>query len=127
MVERLMILKDGDLNDEITKGTLSKGQSFNTEDDDDSAANDSPLQGEEDSVQQGEDDSVQQGEDDSPKASTNDIHLLSPEDHKRRLLLLLNSPSMDSVNDPEGSVSDIPLIEKIKKKKRRTVDRPVIY
>lgn len=113
MVERLFVLKNGNLTDEMESGNLSKSHSFNTEDDDDSAANESVAN---ESIQQGEDES-------SPK--TKPAISLSPDDHKRRLLLLA-SPSIDSINDPEGSVSDIPSAEKAKKKKRRTIDKPVI-
>lgn len=118
MVERLFVLKNGNLTDEMESGNLSKSHSFNTEDDDDSAANESVAN---ESVAN---ESIQQGEDESsPK--TKPAISLSPDDHKRRLLLLA-SPSIDSINDPEGSVSDIPSAEKAKKKKRRTIDKPVI-
>jgi len=110
MVERLIILKTGDVDNDIEHGRLSKGQSFNTDDDDSLPP-----------------DTLPQAEDDGSKTSKSDSNLLTPLDQKRSLLSL-TSPSMDSVNDPEGSISDIPFSEKIKKKRqRRTIDKSVIY
>ncbi len=103
MVERLFILKSNDNNNE-----LKKDQSFNTDDEESL-----PL------------DSLKQVEDENSK--TSDFNLLKPDDFKRNLLLL-HSPSIDSINDPDGSISDNPISDKIKKKKsRRTIDTTVIY
>jgi len=110
MVERLIILKTEDLDVGTEHGSLSKGQSFNTDDDDSLPP-----------------DILPQGEYDGSKTSKSESNLLTPLDQKRSLLSL-TSPSMDSVNDPEGSVSDVPFSEKIKKKRqRRTIDKSVIY
>jgi hypothetical protein len=105
MVERLFILKSNDNNNE-----LKKDQSFNTDDEESLPS-----------------DSLQQVEDENSKISISDYNLLKPDDFKRNLLSL-HSPSMDSINDPDGSISDNQISEKIKKKKsRRTIDTTVIY
>ena len=99
MVERLLILKQSSLNESIDKpDPVNKNPSFNTDDDD----------------------SMTTGE-----LSKSNENLLSL-DVPKRSLLSLNSPSMDSVNDPDGSISDNPIGEKTKKKKRRTAERLVI-
>jgi hypothetical protein len=108
MVERLLILKHSDLNNSNEKPEpVKKNQSFNTDDDDSLTAGD-----------------LQQTEQDDQLSKSNE-NLLSL-DVPKRSLLSLNSPSMDSVNDPDGSISDNPIGEKLKKKKRRTAERPVI-
>jgi hypothetical protein len=64
--------------------------------------------------------------DDDDSGTKSNENLLSVHESKRTLLSL-NSPSIDSVNDPEGSISDNPIIEKVKKKKqRRPIERFVI-
>jgi hypothetical protein len=110
MVERLLILKSSGLNDEADKGTMMpRTQSFNTDDDESLPPDD-----------------LQQAEDDSPKTSKSNINLLTPLDIQRSLLSFA-SPSFDSINDPEGSISDNPTLEKTKKKKqRRPTDQTVI-
>jgi 6-phosphogluconolactonase (cycloisomerase 2 family) len=106
MVERLLILKD-DLNNEINKtDRLIKAQSFNTDDDDSLTAGD-----------------LQQIEEDNTSKSNDNLLRV---DESKRTLLSLNSPSFDSIIDPEGSISDIPISEKSKKKKRRTMEKIVI-
>jgi hypothetical protein len=110
MVERLIVLKTEDLDNDTEQGSLSKGHSFNTDDDDSLPP-----------------DILPQGDDNGSKTSKSESNFLTPLDQKRSLLSL-TSPSMDSVNDPEGSVSDIPFSEKIKRKRhRRTIDKSVIY
>jgi hypothetical protein len=110
MVERLIVIKSEDMDNGAERGSLSKEHSFNTDDDDSLPP-----------------DTVQQDGDNSPNALKAISNLLSPLDQKRSLLSL-TSPSMDSINDPDGSVSDIPLSEKIKKKRqRRTIEHTVIY
>ena len=101
MVERLLILKTMNVSNESDNGSLSKGQSFNTDDDD--------------SLQTGH---LRQNEENSSLNSKSDHHLLGI-DNLKRSVAFLTSPSIDSINDPEGSISDIPLSEKLKRKKQR--------
>lgn len=101
MVERLLILKNMNVSNESENGSLSKDQSFNTDDDD--------------SLQTGH---LIQNEQNSSFNTKSDPHLLGI-DNSKRSVAFLTSPSIDSVNDPEGSISDIPLSEKLKRKKQR--------
>jgi hypothetical protein len=111
MVERLLVSKTSDLNDEVDKGNwMAKGQSFTTDDDESL-----PLDG------------LQQAEDDSSKTSKSDINVLTPIDIQRSLLSF-SSPSIDSINDPEESFLGISISATTKKKKqRRSTNQTVIY
>ncbi|UJR24756.1 hypothetical protein I4U23_006130 [Adineta vaga] len=102
MVEHLLSIKTNELNN-IEDGTnrLSKSVSFNTDDDD--------------SVQPGDSQHISDNE--GSAAQSNTISLAA--DKLKRGLFSIHSPSIDSINDPEGLNSDIPLSEKIKKKKQR--------
>ena len=91
------------LTNEFDSDRTSKGQSFNTDDDD--------------SLQTGH---LKQNEENASLTSiSNTNNLLGVDGNDKRTVGFLTSPSIDSVNDPEGSISDIPLSEKLKKKKQR--------
>lgn len=90
------------LNNDSDNNPTPTGRSFNTDDDD--------------SFQTGH--LKRNGENPSVTSKTNN-NLLGIDNESKRTVAFLTSPSIDSINDPEGSISDIPLSEKLKRKKQR--------
>jgi len=111
MVERLLIIKKDELNNGNGKmNRLEQTQSFNTEDDE-SISPDDPQQ-------------LSETDSRIEKSGT----AKSIVDDLKRSLLSIHSPSIDSVNDPDGLSPDTPLSEKAKRKKlRRETEQLVIH
>ncbi|CAF1267691.1 unnamed protein product [Rotaria sp. Silwood1] len=104
MVERLIILKNNSLDSEDGKHSQKTNSQSLITDEDESLSVDSSRQYQEN------------------LSKTSEMDLLSPQtSDRRRNLLTINSPSVDSINDRDGSASDNPLTGKLKKKRRATI------
>jgi hypothetical protein len=107
MVERLMILRS-DTFDDDNENQMSKTQSFNTEDDDESLPlGDSPQQ-------------LENNSDTSKVDETSLKHRLKPN------LSLMQSASVDTLNDQDSLAGDV-AVDKVKRKRRRPTGHGVIH
>ncbi|CAF4366000.1 unnamed protein product [Rotaria sp. Silwood2] len=104
MVERLIILKNNSIDSEDGKlSQKTNSQSLNTDEDESLSI-----------------DSSRQYSEKIGNTLESDI-ILSQANERRKHLLTISTPSVDSINDRDGSASDNPITGKAKKKKRQSI------